>query len=299
MVQVRLCTQDLPLTIAVQDTTWGQMHPPLPPPTPPFRWSVHHCLKTPRCFVFYYYMYGNETGSLVISLHANGTTTRKKVIEANKAGYKVIIEGIVGNGYRGDIAVDDFSFQDGACQEPTVTPSCADPTTSLAPTSTTYAPTTTTENTSSSVPTTAATTTTLPTVDISALSDCILADNLTSCGITLSPGVTASADPDSQGVQWTFSSNHSANQTESVTFPAFSGSSEPFCLDFSYKFTFNESGTVELMVELEDGGPQPQQIFLDRQQTTSWNRKMLSVRPPSTNYRVSFDMEKFDVDYLL
>ena len=51
---------------------------------------------------------------------------------------KIIIEGVVGNSYLGDIAVDDFSFRTGNCA---VVPADADPTVTQ---SSTGKPTTTT-----------------------------------------------------------------------------------------------------------------------------------------------------------
>ena len=48
----------------------------------------------------------------------------------------MILEAVRGNGYTGDIAIDDFSFRDGACS---VVPAAADPSSVI----TTVPPTTT------------------------------------------------------------------------------------------------------------------------------------------------------------
>eukprot|EP00795_Rhopilema_esculentum_P012712 gene12712-3431_t len=105
-----------------------------------------------RCFTFWYHMYGTDIGRLNIYVNtSSGGKQLKWRLIGNQGNswfngqvnvgiasgpYSVILEGVRGNGYTGDIAIDDFSFRDGACS---VVPAAADPSSVI----TTVPPTTT------------------------------------------------------------------------------------------------------------------------------------------------------------
>lgn len=36
-------------------------------------------------------------------------------VQPGKTAYQIVFEGITGNGFRGDIAIDDYSMTQGAC----------------------------------------------------------------------------------------------------------------------------------------------------------------------------------------
>ena len=98
---------------------------------------------TASCLAFWYNMYGVNIGSLniyqeIVSLSTSPTTgfTKLKSIVGNqgqrwqlaqipvsaRAPYSLIIEGTVGNGYQGDLALDDISLTTGACPATTTSP---------------------------------------------------------------------------------------------------------------------------------------------------------------------------------
>lgn len=83
------------------------------------------------CFKFFYHMYGANIYKLNIYLQNSNGQLGKPVWQkqGNKgnvwlfghlfiesgSNLKILVEGVVGNGYMGDIALDDFSFNDGSC----------------------------------------------------------------------------------------------------------------------------------------------------------------------------------------
>lgn len=81
------------------------------------------------CVSFWYFMYGGSIGSLQIYLtqstndslfwQRNGTqgAVWKQAQETimSPVDYRLSIRGYVGNGYQGDIAIDDFNVSNGAC----------------------------------------------------------------------------------------------------------------------------------------------------------------------------------------
>ncbi|XP_033751988.1 MAM and LDL-receptor class A domain-containing protein 1-like [Pecten maximus] len=88
--------------------------------------------NSPKCFKFWYNMYGDHIGTLNVymktGLHYstavfNRTGTQGQAWkEANvnlvsAIPFQVALEATYGNGYRGDIAVDDVSIVDGSCQQ--------------------------------------------------------------------------------------------------------------------------------------------------------------------------------------
>ncbi|XP_046856282.1 MAM and LDL-receptor class A domain-containing protein 1-like isoform X6 [Xenia sp. Carnegie-2017] len=90
-----------------------------------------------KCLIFYYHMYGNNIGSLnvyrkiygskykVWSKSGNqGNTWFKAQVNVNSLiySYKIIIEGVRGSGFKGDIAVDDIELKDGYCNVQSMTP---------------------------------------------------------------------------------------------------------------------------------------------------------------------------------
>lgn len=113
--------------------------------------------KTGQCFLFFYHMFGSDIGALNIYVNASGGEKLVWTLSGDKGkkwqngqvnvgkvtgSYKVIIEGVRGNGYTGDIAIDDFLFVPGSCS---ILPNSADPSNKPKSTSTptTMAPTTT------------------------------------------------------------------------------------------------------------------------------------------------------------
>ncbi|XP_055957693.1 MAM and LDL-receptor class A domain-containing protein 2 [Patella vulgata] len=92
-------------------------------------------LKATACFRFYYHMYGSHIGSLNLLLKTNNVLSNAIWTESGNHGaawslgmitlkssqltkpYQVVFEGVVGNGYLGDIAIDDISVVDGACAD--------------------------------------------------------------------------------------------------------------------------------------------------------------------------------------
>ncbi|XP_057298293.1 MAM and LDL-receptor class A domain-containing protein 2-like isoform X2 [Hydractinia symbiolongicarpus] len=92
-----------------------------------------------QCFIFFYHMYGSSIGSLNIYVNASGGEKLVWTLKGEKGNrwlngqvnvglvrgsYKVIVEGVRGNGYTGDIALDTFSFKPGSC---VIVPSDASP----------------------------------------------------------------------------------------------------------------------------------------------------------------------------
>ncbi|XP_045196842.2 MAM and LDL-receptor class A domain-containing protein 1-like isoform X3 [Mercenaria mercenaria] len=83
-----------------------------------------------KCFSFWFYMYGDDVNSLhvYVETHADG---EKRVFSAHKSKgkqwieaqieiidkvYQIILEGVIGAGDLGDIAVDDITIRSGACK---------------------------------------------------------------------------------------------------------------------------------------------------------------------------------------
>jgi len=91
------------------------------------------------CFTFWYHMYGQSIRSLNLYQLVGKTETliwtqsgnkgnswlSGRVPVGNVTGYKIIAEGVRGNSYTGDIAIDDFKIISGvSCQ---ITPASANP----------------------------------------------------------------------------------------------------------------------------------------------------------------------------
>ncbi|GFN85250.1 MAM and LDL-receptor class a domain-containing protein 2-like [Plakobranchus ocellatus] len=88
-----------------------------------------------HCLTFYYHMYGSDIGTLNVYQVPSGQLTsrgspkwsrsydmgkgwRKAVANLDVLGnYQLIFEGVIGNGHRGDIAVDDIIITQGACRD--------------------------------------------------------------------------------------------------------------------------------------------------------------------------------------
>lgn len=83
-----------------------------------------------KCMQFWYHMYGKTIGSLNIYIQRNGSTARNiwsrtgnqqniwrhgQVNLYMYGQYKVLIEGVRGTGYQGDIAIDDVVITNGRC----------------------------------------------------------------------------------------------------------------------------------------------------------------------------------------
>ncbi|KAK3084897.1 hypothetical protein FSP39_020980 [Pinctada imbricata] len=99
--------------------------------SPLFTWNSTLCL------LFYYNLYGLHTGTLNVYVkQGTGDLGRPSVsISGNQGnlwklgkvniplstaqnGFKVVFEGVIGNGYEGDMAIDDISIQEGQCHSP-------------------------------------------------------------------------------------------------------------------------------------------------------------------------------------
>lgn len=83
-----------------------------------------------NCLLFYYHLYGDEIGELNVQLYLNGIGASQNpiwkrdkqhgnvwlkghvTIPASNAyqNYRIVFEGIVGKGYRGDVAIDEITF---------------------------------------------------------------------------------------------------------------------------------------------------------------------------------------------
>ncbi|XP_022807962.1 uncharacterized protein LOC111344964 [Stylophora pistillata] len=88
-------------------------------------------MQGPQCMTFYYHMFGSTMSCVVIYVQNHNETRIKPVwlqsedrgdqwireqISLNETGqYKVVIDGIRGRSYFGDAALDDLTFQRGAC----------------------------------------------------------------------------------------------------------------------------------------------------------------------------------------
>jgi hypothetical protein len=100
-----------------------------------------------KCFTFWYHMYGNSIGTLRIYLTDENRTQTNNVIwqlsgkqsnnqkdwkfgsvplVPNQQNFKIVIEGVVGSSFDGDIALDDFVFEISPCN---IQPAMALPTT--------------------------------------------------------------------------------------------------------------------------------------------------------------------------
>jgi hypothetical protein len=89
--------------------------------------------STVQCFSFYYHMYGSNIGNLTVFYHADGAKTASVLLKMSGSkglywqygsvrlpvstqNYHIIISGTRGNGFQGDIGLDDFSFDN--CSAP-------------------------------------------------------------------------------------------------------------------------------------------------------------------------------------
>ncbi|KAL3865079.1 hypothetical protein ACJMK2_006711 [Sinanodonta woodiana] len=91
---------------------------------------------TNQCIEFYYHMYGRHVGTLTVYKMASGSTDLESVwrVYGNqgnvwilarlsvpehlaKNGYRLVFEGVVENGYEGDISIDDINIRDGDCPD--------------------------------------------------------------------------------------------------------------------------------------------------------------------------------------
>ena len=97
--------------------------------------EVFQSTGTEMCFSFYYHMYGATIGALNIYVLVIDTTSELLAWSLNgdmgvqwqlgqfsvylptSSMFQVIIEGVRGSSYTGDIAIDDTSLIDGACQQ--------------------------------------------------------------------------------------------------------------------------------------------------------------------------------------
>ncbi|XP_048242313.1 MAM and LDL-receptor class A domain-containing protein 1-like isoform X2 [Haliotis rufescens] len=88
---------------------------------------------TPSCVTFWYYMYGSSEGTLKVYVLRNGARGSSiwhlsgnqgnswmmamvsLTTVSSNTPYQIVFEAIVGSGYLGDVAIDDFSLTAGAC----------------------------------------------------------------------------------------------------------------------------------------------------------------------------------------
>ncbi|XP_035658189.1 MAM and LDL-receptor class A domain-containing protein 1-like [Branchiostoma floridae] len=109
------------------------------------RWVSQQFRAGQHCLDFWYHMSGVETGTLrVIVQEMDGTETTVWQLSGNKSPnwlngkigitggnrHRVIIEGVRGNGFRGDISIDDLDFLTESCgiQPPDAVPQVTTPT---------------------------------------------------------------------------------------------------------------------------------------------------------------------------
>ncbi|EDO28586.1 predicted protein [Nematostella vectensis] len=86
-----------------------------------------------KCLTFWYSMYGHSVGAMRVYIRDDfeikkllwlrsgqqGMKWRKADINISSSSrYRIIFEGVRGNGYTGDIALDDISFTNGKCNDP-------------------------------------------------------------------------------------------------------------------------------------------------------------------------------------
>ncbi|XP_022810271.1 uncharacterized protein LOC111347272, partial [Stylophora pistillata] len=83
------------------------------------------------CVKFWYHMHGSDIGNLSIYLKTNQSETLVWMVSGDQGNrwrygqtalnstlwFKFVLEGAVGTGSKGDIAVDDFTVVDGACEK--------------------------------------------------------------------------------------------------------------------------------------------------------------------------------------
>lgn len=98
------------------------------------------------CFTLWYFMYGTDVGSF--SVYTNDTNNGLQLlgkVSGNQGftwykfsqevksylEYQIVLEGVIGNGFLADIAIDDITYSNGSCNIITSTPS---PITTLPPT---------------------------------------------------------------------------------------------------------------------------------------------------------------------
>ncbi|XP_022809605.1 MAM and LDL-receptor class A domain-containing protein 1-like [Stylophora pistillata] len=96
-------------------------------------------LRGLHCMMFYYYMYGSSMGCVVMYIRRQaadrlqplwfksknqGKGWKQGQVSINDtSSYQIIIDGITGTSYRGDAALDDFTFQQGPCGQSSTTKS--------------------------------------------------------------------------------------------------------------------------------------------------------------------------------
>ena len=92
--------------------------------------SPFYSSPTGGCLSFYYSMNGAQMGTLNVIFKQTGSTDKKLWTKSGNQGtkwnlanvlippsskYAIVFEGIVGSGYKSDIAIDDISVKTGAC----------------------------------------------------------------------------------------------------------------------------------------------------------------------------------------
>ncbi|XP_077999791.1 MAM domain-containing glycosylphosphatidylinositol anchor protein 2-like isoform X2 [Glandiceps talaboti] len=86
---------------------------------------------TGACFTFNYHMYGDHMGTLKVYVYNDGDVTgnpiwsqsgnqgsqwkQLNIYVVRKTNYRLAFEGVIGSGYRSDIALDDISLTPGLC----------------------------------------------------------------------------------------------------------------------------------------------------------------------------------------
>ncbi|XP_013414005.1 MAM and LDL-receptor class A domain-containing protein 1-like [Lingula anatina] len=81
-----------------------------------------------RCLNFFYHMYGKDIGRLNVYLHIDGATVQMWSLTGEQGNawyranatlpcgrYEIMFEGVMGNGYFADIAIDDITVVKGPC----------------------------------------------------------------------------------------------------------------------------------------------------------------------------------------
>ncbi|CAB4026219.1 RNA-directed DNA polymerase from mobile element jockey, partial [Paramuricea clavata] len=124
---IKNCLTNVPFLISVSD--WYLYIKASSPrqPNDTARLISPSTTQAKSCLLFFYHMYGNHIGKLRVYVKSggkmdslwslsgdqgNGWFHERVAVNNQTASYQFVIEGVRGNGWRGDIAIDDISVMD-------------------------------------------------------------------------------------------------------------------------------------------------------------------------------------------